>query len=701
MIGDQRTGGDAAHAELRDRAEAQPERAAENDLADRGREHHQRRQLHVAGAAQNAGHRVHQPRDDRAAEKYLRIGDRLLQHVAAAAEQFQQRRAENQHPQHEDQPEAEADQQRMRRQRRGAIDIAGAERAGDGGGHATAHGAAGHGHGQDHGREHQRHRGQQFHAQPANIGGLGDHHAGARGERNHVRPGEPHSVRRIGPSTNAFFAGAAGGGSGVRPRLREFRQRRGRTFLLPARGFGPAARCFLARPGMIPRAPGARGACWIAGRARALSERKAQPGSHLTGNSCRPREVRTGIALVRRAPPGNSTLRKHILLATCVVALALPLAACNDLEDTATAAESYGPSPPLPQPKNIRGFRRSISPRQPLAQGAKPTAASGMRSTRLPPGSIIRAGLCPAQRRRAGCGKQRAAEAGGRQGHQGLYLQEAQKWAGAGVPSANRITLLRDTDGDGVAETRTCSSRASIRRSAWRWSANELYVANTDAIMKFPYQEGETRSARLAEGRRPAGRADQSPLDQEPGRQPRRLEALCHRRLQQQCRRERHRGGGGARRDARGRACDRPVARVRLRPAQSERPGWNPQTGELWAVVNERDELGNDLVPDYMTSVKRRRLLWLAVQLLRRPCGHARRRSGPIWSRKRWRRITRWAHIPPRSGWPSTPASCFRRDIKWRLHRPARLVEPQAARRLQGDLRAVQGRQAVGPRKTS
>ena len=47
---------------------------------------------------------------------------------------------------------------------------------------------------------------------------------------------------------------------------------------------------------------------------------------------------------------------------------------------------------------------------------------------------------------------------------------------------------------------------------------------------------------------------------------------------------------------------------------------WQPQSGALWTVVNERDEIGSDLVPDYMTSVQRRRVLRLALQLLRPAC---------------------------------------------------------------------------------
>ena len=45
--------------------------------------------------------------------------------------------------------------------------------------------------------------------------------------------------------------------------------------------------------------------------------------------------------------------------------------------------------------------------------------------------------------------------------------------------------------------------------------------------------------------------------------------------------------------------------------------GWHPQTGALWTAVNERDQLGDDLVPDYITSVRDGCVLWLAVQLLR------------------------------------------------------------------------------------
>jgi hypothetical protein len=125
-------------------------------------------------------------------KKISHIGDRLCQHVAAAAEQFQECRPEDKHAQHERQPEADADQQRMRGERRGAIDISGTECPRDRGCHAATHRPARHGHGQNHAGKHQRHRSQRLDAEPADVGCLGDHHTGACAKRNHVGPCKPY-----------------------------------------------------------------------------------------------------------------------------------------------------------------------------------------------------------------------------------------------------------------------------------------------------------------------------------------------------------------------------------------------------------------------------------------------------------------------------------------------------------------------------
>src|SRR5690349_1466050 len=69
------------------------------------------------------------------------------------------------------------------------------------------------------------------------------------------------------------------------------------------------------------------------------------------------------------------------------------------------------------------------------------------------------------------------------------------KWVGADVPSANRITLLRDTDGDGVAETRSAFLTGLNSPFGMALIGSDFYVANTDAVVRFPYQEGATEIA--------------------------------------------------------------------------------------------------------------------------------------------------------------------------------------------------------------
>ena len=109
---------------------------------------------------------------------------------------------------------------------------------------------------------------------------------------------------------------------------------------------------------------------------------------------------------------------------------------------------------------------------------------------------------------------------------------------------------------------------------------------------------------------------------------------------------------------------------------------WNPWSGQLWTAVNERDEIGNDLVPDYMTSVQRRRLLRLAVELLWPDRRHPRQAAAPRHGREgdQARLCARPPHRLARAdvqrGRRARPAVCA-----GRLRRPARLVEPQAARR--------------------
>jgi glucose/arabinose dehydrogenase len=144
---------------------------------------------------------------------------------------------------------------------------------------------------------------------------------------------------------------------------------------------------------------------------------------------------------------------------------------------------------------------------------------------------------------------------------------------------------------------------------------NRLFVANQDALVRFDYRPGQIRASGSAGQGHSASVRDQPSLDQGDDGEPRRALPLCRHRLQQQHRRARH-GGRGRPRDGlanrcRDRRARRPYATGLRNPtALAIQPG----LGQLWAVVNERDELGPNLVPDYLTSGARGRFLRLALQ---------------------------------------------------------------------------------------
>ena len=183
-------------------------------------------------------------------------------------------------------------------------------------------------------------------------------------------------------------------------------------------------------------------------------------------------------------------------------------------------------------------------------------------------------GLCAAERRRAGRREQRAAEAGRRQGHQGLYLQ-------AGAELGGRRGSERQPH-HAVARCRWRRRRRNAQHLPQRAEFAVRHGAGRRGFLcrqyrcdhEIPLSRGrhqDQRARRQACG--PARRHAQSPLDQGPHGKPGRHEALCNRRLQQQCRRERHGGREGSRGGSGSRPRQRPMARVRLGLAQPERPG--------------------------------------------------------------------------------------------------------------------------------
>ncbi len=296
---------------------------------------------------------------------------------------------------------------------------------------------------------------------------------------------------------------------------------------------------------------------------------------------------------------------RNIILLSIVGALALPLAACNEPETTA-AEQTFGPSPTLPAPKSGWIPTINIATATGWPAGGKPVAAKGMAVNAfaagldhprtlhvLPNGDVLVAETNAPPK----------PDDGG--GLKGWVTKLVMSRAGAHTPSANRITLLRDADGDGIAETRTVFLENLNSPFGMALVGDDFYVANSDAIMKFPYHAGDTKitasGVKLAD--LPAGRTNHHwTKDLVASRDGTKLYATVgsnsnvgENGMEAETNRaavlEVDRASGASRVFASG-----------LRNPNG--PAWQPQSGELWVAVNERDELGDDLVPDYMTSVK-------------------------------------------------------------------------------------------------
>lgn len=176
--------------------------------------------------------------------------------------------------------------------------------------------------------------------------------------------------------------------------------------------------------------------------------------------------------------------------------------------------------------------------------------------------------------------------------------------AGSGGTSANRITLLRDTDGDGVAEMRETFLTGLHSPFGMALVGNILYVANTDAVLAFDYTAGQTRitASPRTVAALPAGpinhhwtkgllaSADGSSLYVSVGSNSNIAE----------------RGMGVEAQRAAILKIDRTSGETTVFADGLRNPvgmAWSSDS-QLWVAVNERDELGSDLVPDYLTSVE-------------------------------------------------------------------------------------------------
>ena len=190
-------------------------------------------------------------------------------------------------------------------------------------------------------------------------------------------------------------------------------------------------------------------------------------------------------------------------------------------------------------------------------------------------------------------------------GIRGKLFKYFQKKAGAGVPSANRITLLRDADGDGVAETRSPFLTGLHSPFGITLVGHDLYIANSDAVVRYPYAEGDLRisAAGTPVIALPAGTINHHWTKTI-------IASVDGSRLYISVGSNSNVAENGMENEV-GRAAiweiDPKTGTHRIYASGLRNAvglAIEPSTGALWAAVNERDEIGSDLVPDYMTAVR-------------------------------------------------------------------------------------------------
>ena len=286
-----------------------------------------------------------------------------------------------------------------------------------------------------------------------------------------------------------------------------------------------------------------------------------------------------------------------------LLAVALLLTACAN-SSSVPENDAVGPNPELPAPSHTLLPVVEIAPAVGWPSGAAPRAADGLQVASfarglehprwllvLPNGDVLVAETNAPPRDQSGL-KSKV---------MGLVMKEA----GAGVPSANRITLLRDANGDGVADVQVPFLEGLNSPFGMVLIGDSLYVANADALLRFPYRTGATRidASGVKVTDLPAGRNHHWTKSLIASRDGTKLYVTVGSNSNVA-------ENGMAIEE--GRAAiwevDLPSGTKRLFATGLRNPNgmaWVPQTDALWTVVNERDELGNDLVPDYLTSVRR------------------------------------------------------------------------------------------------
>ena len=290
---------------------------------------------------------------------------------------------------------------------------------------------------------------------------------------------------------------------------------------------------------------------------------------------------------------------KHSSTVTALT-MALFLSACGGGEPD--SAQLYGPDPKLPEPE--RGILPSMKIAEPAEWGDQlPTVPPAFTVTaiatdlKIPRQTLVlpNGDILVAEGRGGNAAKLKPKD---------VIAGKIKAQGNTSVESGNRLTLLRDADGDGTYELQTVFAEDLNAPYGLAFHDGNLYVANQDALVRFDYQEGQTEASSpptkvtdlpsainhhwtKALTISPDGRFLYVGIGSNSNITERGMEAEVDRALVWQI-------------DAETGAYKPYATGLRNPTALAIQPG----SGQLWAVVNERDELGEDLVPDYLTSVR-------------------------------------------------------------------------------------------------
>ncbi|KKO03906.1 hypothetical protein LCGC14_0093330 [marine sediment metagenome] len=297
----------------------------------------------------------------------------------------------------------------------------------------------------------------------------------------------------------------------------------------------------------------------------------------------------------------NNSPRLYLSL----IGIALTLTGCG-AQPALPITAGMGPHPALPEPQISTLPTVNIAPAVGWQGNARPQVGKGLQVQPfaqgldhprwlhvLPNGDVLVAETnAPAKPEGSG-------------GVKDWMAKRVMSKAGAVTPSADRISLLRDTDGDGVADQRTVFLDNLNSPFGMALVGNTLYVANTDSVVRFPYRADQTQITATGE---PVTALPGGPLNHHWTKNL--IASPNGSKLYAAVGSNSNVAENGLDQEQDRAAIweiDPSTGNKRLYASGLRNPvgmAWEPYSGELWTVVNERDELGNDLVPDYMTSVQ-------------------------------------------------------------------------------------------------